>query len=111
MSFWDSCVILLGRALLAGTLPLRYCAARFACKTTPGRLPVSGHVVDLVTARVGAVQETLVEGDGHEVLWVSTEKNSTKQKNSCTPRGVYGSISSVSLEEVASCGTFQCFHS
>ena len=60
-----------GRALLAGTLPLRYCAARFNCRTPTWRLPVSGHVVDLVTASVGAVQEAIVEGDGHEVLWVS----------------------------------------
>ena len=37
-----------GRALLAGTLPLRYCAARFACKTPTWRLPVSGHVARLV---------------------------------------------------------------
>ena len=32
-----------GRALLAGTLPLRYCAARFACRTRTWRLPESGH--------------------------------------------------------------------
>ena len=36
------------RALLTGTLPLRYCAARFACKTPTWRLPVSGHVARLV---------------------------------------------------------------
>ena len=41
-----------GRALLAGTLPLRKSAARFACKTPTWRLPVPGHVVDLVTAGV-----------------------------------------------------------
>ena len=53
-----------GRALLAGTLPLRYCAARFACKTPTWRLPVSGHVVDLVTANVGAVREAIADGAG-----------------------------------------------
>ena len=37
-----------GRALLNGTLPLRYCAARFACKTPTWRLPVSGHVARLI---------------------------------------------------------------
>ena len=37
-----------GRALVGGTLPLRYCSARFACRTPTWRLPVSGHVVDLV---------------------------------------------------------------
>ena len=81
-----------GRALLAGTLPLVYCAARFACSTPTWRLPVSGHVDGLVTANVGAVR-------------------ATKQKNSCTPRGVYDSISSTGLEEVPSCGAFLCFHS
>ena len=33
-----------GRALLTGTFPLRYCAARFACRAPTWRLPVSGHV-------------------------------------------------------------------
>ena len=37
-----------GRALLNGTLPLRYCAARFAYSTPTWRLPVSGHVGSLV---------------------------------------------------------------
>ena len=65
-SFW-SC----RRASLAGTLPLQYCAARFACKTPTWRLPVSGHVVDLVTADVGAVRGAIVDGAGQEVHWVS----------------------------------------
>ena len=39
-----------GRALLAGTLPLRHCAARFACLTPSWRLPVHGSVGDLVAA-------------------------------------------------------------
>ena len=50
-----------GRATLAGTLPLRYCAARFACRTSTWRLPGSCHVVDQVTASVGAVVEDLGE--------------------------------------------------
>ena len=33
-----------GRALLAGTLPLRYCSARFACMTPSWRLPALGSV-------------------------------------------------------------------
>ena len=37
------------RALLAGTLPLRYCAARFACRVPTWHLLVSGHVARLVT--------------------------------------------------------------
>ena len=56
-----------GRALLAGTLLLRYCAARFACRTPTWRLPVSGRVPDLVTAVVGAAGEALVDGAAHEV--------------------------------------------
>ena len=51
-----------GRALLAGTLPLRYCAARFACRTPTWQLPVPGRVVDLVTASVGAVREVFADG-------------------------------------------------
>ena len=43
----------------------------FACRTPTWRLPVSGHVVDLVTATVGAVREALVDGAGQEVHWVS----------------------------------------
>ena len=39
-----------GRALLNGTLPLRYCAARFAYSTPTWRLPVSGQVSGLVAA-------------------------------------------------------------
>ena len=39
-----------GRALLNGTLPLRYCAARFAHSTPTWRLPVSGQVSRLIAA-------------------------------------------------------------
>ena len=39
-----------GRALLNGTLLLRYCAARFAYSTPTWRLPASGHVDRLVAA-------------------------------------------------------------
>ena len=60
-----------GRALHAGTLPLRYCAARFACKTPTWRLSVSGHVVDLVAAHVGAVWEAVADGALQAVHWVS----------------------------------------
>ena len=60
-----------GRALLAGTLSLRKSAVRFPCKTPTWRLPVPGHVVDLVSAHVGAVREAIVEGAGQEVHSVS----------------------------------------
>ena len=60
-----------GRALLAGTLPLRYCAARFACRTPTWRLPVAGCVVDLVIANDGDGREVLAGGVCQEVRWVS----------------------------------------
>ena len=43
-----------GRALLSGTLPLWYCAARFACRAPTWRLPVSGHVDRLIAAHSDA---------------------------------------------------------
>ena len=51
-----------GRALLAGTLPLRYCAGRFACTTPTWRLPASGHVVDLVTDAADIGREAVADG-------------------------------------------------
>ena len=36
-------------ALLEGTLPLRYCAGRFASRVNTWRLPADGHAADLVT--------------------------------------------------------------
>ena len=47
-------------ALLGSTLPLQYCAGRFACRIPTWCLPADGHVVDLVTewsAVGGVVQE------------------------------------------------------
>ena len=77
-------------------------------------LPVSGHVVDLVAANIGAVREAFVDGAAQEVLWVSSSGPGRKRirlnrKTPALPCGIYGSISSTSLEEVASCGAFQCF--
>ena len=59
------------RALLAGTLPLRYFAARFASRTPTWRLPVPGQVASLVTASSGVVQEVIAEDVDHGVHWVS----------------------------------------
>ena len=59
-----------GRTLLAGTLPLWYCAARFACRTPTWRLPVSDHIPDLVTAVVGVAGEAVVDCAVHEVSGV-----------------------------------------
>ena len=58
-----------GCALLAGTLPLRYCAARFACSVPTWRLPETGHVAGLVTADIG-VESRVVDCADDAVPWV-----------------------------------------
>ena len=82
------------RALLAGSRPLRRCAARFACRTHTWRLPVSGHVDDLVAASIGAVQEVDVDGVGQEVHWVSGSGSGRKRirLNRKTPAHLAGSM-------------------
>ena len=88
-----------GRALLAGTLPLRYCSARFACMTSSWRLPFLGSVSNLVAAYSDDGHGAAFDEVDWDVFWVSgsgswKETNSTKQKNSCTPCGVHVSFSS-----------------
>ena len=83
----------------------------FACMTTTRRLPVSGHVVDLVAANVGAAQEVIADGACQEVYWVSSsgpgrKRTRLNRKKPRTPRGIHGSVSSTSVEEVASCWAF-----
>ena len=51
-----------GRALLNGTLPLRYCAARFAHSTPTWRLPASGQVSRLAAAYPDSAGECSGEG-------------------------------------------------
>ena len=58
-----------GRALLAGTLPLRCCAVRFACSSPTWWLPDSGHVAGLVTA-VAGVESEVVDCVDDAVSWV-----------------------------------------
>ena len=58
-----------GRALLAGTLPLRYCAARFACRVPTWRLPTSGHVGCLVAAHSDAAGDR-----GDEVIGLGVHR-------------------------------------
>ena len=81
-------------ALLAGSLSLRYCAARFACRTTTWRLPVPGQVATLVTANSGVVQEILAEGVGREVHWVSGSGPGRKRirLNRKTPAHLAGTV-------------------
>ena len=59
-----------GSALLAGTLPLKYCAVRFACRVPTWSLPVSGHAACPVTAESGVVDVAGVEVGGGGVCWV-----------------------------------------
>ena len=58
-----------GRALLAGTLPLRYCFDRLACRTPTWRLPAFGGVGDLVA-------------DGHEVVSAVGRREVFRDRNS-----------------------------
>ena len=60
-----------GRALLAGTLPLRYCSTRFACMTPSWRLPVFGSVSNLVAAYSDAGHRVAVDEVDRDVFWVS----------------------------------------
>ena len=53
-------------ALLAGTLPLRYCAVRFASRRPTWRLPVPGHAAGLIAS---GVAEVVLDGEG--VSWDS----------------------------------------
>ena len=104
-----------GRAMLNGTLPLRYCAVRFAKSTPTWRLPASGHVDRSMAAHAGSAGDR-----GDEVLGLGVYRvgrSSLVRKrfrlNRKTPAhlvGFSGSISATCVEEVASCGTFQYFH-
>ena len=74
-----------GRALLAGTLPFRYCFDRFACRTPSWLLLASGGVVDLVTANVADGHRVVPAVGRREVFlgsqfWFTKETNSTQQK-------------------------------
>ena len=102
-----------GRALLNGTLPLRYCAARFAHSTPTWRLPASGQVSRLVVAYPESAGDSGGDDLVLRVPLVSRsspirKKISTKQKNPCTPCGDIGSFSSTCMEETAS-GGFSLF--
>ena len=104
-----------GRALLNGTLPLRYCVVRFAHSTPTWRLPVSGQVNRLVAACSGSSGDCSDEVLASGVPLVSRsgpvrKKISTKPKTPCTPRGDFGSFSSTCMEEIASGGVFRSFY-
>ena len=66
-----------GRALVAGTLPLRYCFDRFAYRSPTWRLPASCGVSDLVAASVAI---------GHEVVPAVGRREVFRVRNSCLRR-------------------------
>ena len=71
-----------GRALLAGTLPLRYCAARFGCRTPLGSFQFLVVLLIWLLLMMVLWREDLADGACQEVGWVSgsgpgRKKNST----------------------------------
>ena len=93
-------------ALLAGSLPLRYCSARFASRTPFGALPVSGNVAGLIADGVRAAQvgEAAVVSRGVEFVGVSGSGRKRFQLNRRKPstsRGTLCACSSKGVEEVA----------
>ena len=59
-----------GRALLAGTLPLRCCFDRFACKTPTWSLLAFGGVRNLVAANLADRREVVPAAASREFFWV-----------------------------------------
>ena len=81
-----------GRALIGGTLPLRYCVARFACSTPTWRLPASGCVRRLVAAHDKAAGGREDEVSGFRVSRVSRSRPLRKRfrLNRKTPAHLVG---------------------
>ena len=107
-------VILLGLLVLDGTLPLRYGATRFVGRVPTWRLPVPGHAASLVTAGIEVPGTLGIEVSCQRVHCVRgsgmvKKRIRLNRKNPCTPRWFWDSMSSTSVEEVASCGFF-VFH-
>ena len=78
-------------ALLAGTLPLRYCSARFACRVPFWILPVPGHIAGLVAADLAArVGEAEVAKRGVHFVSVSGPARKRIRLNRKTPAHLVG---------------------
>ena len=104
-----------GRALLNGTLPLRYCAVRFAHSTPTWRLPAAGQVGRLVAAYPDSAGDCGGEVFALRVPLVSKSGPVRKRfrLNRKTPAhfvGDIGSFSSTCMEETASGGVFRSFY-
>ena len=100
--------------MLDGTLPLRYCAARFARLTPSWRLPIPGSVFHLVAAYSDAGHRASVDEAGQDVHWVSGSGSGRKRirLNRKTPAhlagymihsrpGVWKRLSHVDLSDVS----------
>ena len=83
-----------GRALVGGTLPLQYCAARFAYSTPTWRLPAPGHVHRLVAAHAGSAGGRGGEVSGLGVVRVSRSRPMRKRfrLNRKTPAHLAGYV-------------------
>ena len=107
-----------GRALLAGTLPLRYCFDRFACRTPTWRLPVSGGVVHSGYCLVLKMGMRVVPAAGRRerflgfviLVWDGNEFDSTEKKP-CTPCRVWYSIWATCVEKIETSGLLWGFSS
>ena len=79
-------------ALLAETLPLRYCCARFACRVPFWTLPVPGHVAGLVAADVLAARVSGAEVAERGVHFVDVSGPGRKRirLNRITPAHLVG---------------------
>ena len=101
-------------ALLAGSLPLRYCSSKFASRTPFWVLLFLGHVAGLITVEDQAAQVGEAEVARRGVDFVGAfgfgkKTISTKQKNTSTPRGTLYACSSTRVEEVALFWVSWCF--
>ena len=83
-----------GRALLNGTLPLRYCAVRFAHSTPTWRIPVSGQVSRLIAAYPGSAGDCSSEVSAFRVPLVSRFQHVRKRfrLNRKTPAHLVGRL-------------------
>ena len=91
-----------GRALLAGILPLRYCAARFACRTPTWPLPVPGLLFMMVLGE-RILSLVFVGRFAGLVVLLRGGKEFDLTEKPCTPCGFGVSISATCVEAIACC--------
>ena len=79
--------------MLAGSLPLRYCSAKFASRTPFWSLLVPGHVAGLITDGVQAAQigEAAVVRRGVDFVGISVSGRKRFRLNRKTPAHLVGS--------------------